>query len=178
MSWFYDTLDPLIATAAKGLVIYLIMIIYTRLSGLRTYGKLTSFDFAITIAYGSLIATIMLSKNVSAVQGTVALGVLILLQYLLSAYRKRHKRLDDLVSNTPLLLVHRGKILRENMLEVNLTEENLVAKLREANAFSLSEVHAVVMETTGDVSVLHTADKQRRLDDYLLIGVTGLPEEL
>jgi hypothetical protein len=32
------------------------------------------------------------------------------------------------------------------------------------------------METTGDVSVLHTADDQRQLNDYLLKGVVGIPD--
>lgn len=44
-----------------------------------------------------------------------------------------------------------------------VSEEDLIAKLWEANACHFSEVRAVVLETTGDVSVLHgdDLDKQR-----------------
>ena len=31
----------------------------------------------------------------------------------------------------------------------------MIAKLREANVLDISEVRAVVLETTGDISVLH-----------------------
>ncbi len=48
-----------------------------------------------------------------------------------------------------------GKILRDNLSSTNVSEGELKAKLREANVTRLSDVHAVVLETTGNVSVVH-----------------------
>ncbi|PHN02665.1 DUF421 domain-containing protein [Flavilitoribacter nigricans] len=177
MDWIFSSLDTLGTTALKALLIYLIIIIYTRISGLRTFGKLSSFDFAITIAIGSILASVILSGNVSLMQGMVALGVLITLQHIISIIRRWWKPFDHLVSNTPLLLMLDGRMLEENMQKVSLSESTLISKLREANVLNLSEVRAVIIETTGDISVLHASDQDRVLDDYLLKGVSGKPGE-
>lgn len=48
-----------------------------------------------------------------------------------------------------------GAILEHNLTRSRLTQDDLMAKLREANAFDLRHVYAVVFEATRDVSVLH-----------------------
>lgn len=63
-----------------------------------------------------------------------------------------------------------GIILTENLHKTNLSEENLIAKLREANVIDFDEVRAVVLESTGDVSVLHT-NSDKKLMDKMLKGV-------
>ena len=176
MDWIFDSWDTIRVTALKAVLIYAIIIIYTRLSGLRTFGKLSSFDFAITIAIGSIIASVILNSTVSLTQGAVALGVLIAIQFVLSKFRRWSKPVEKTVSNSPLLLMLNGKVLEENMEQVSLSENTLISKLREANVLDLSEVRAVVMETTGDVSVLHADNPDRKLSKYLLEGISGIPE--
>ena len=51
-----------------------------------------------------------------------------------------------------------------------MTRSDVLAKLREANVLAMTDVRAVVLETTGDISVLH-GDAQ--VDDILLAGVRG-----
>ena len=61
-------------------------------------------------------------------------------------------------------------ILYDNLHATNMSEEDLMAKLREANVIELSEVKAVILETTGDVSVLHgSSDKD--VDAILLQNI-------
>ncbi|MFB6098832.1 MAG: YetF domain-containing protein [Salinibacter sp.] len=47
------------------------------------------------------------------------------------------------------------EVLSDNLCRANMTEADLRAKLREANVTRLAQVRAVVMGSTGDVSVLH-----------------------
>ena len=69
-----------------------------------------------------------------------------------------------------------GVILHENLIKTNVGEDALIAKLRNANVINFSEVLAVVLETTGDMSVLHTAE-DKILMGKILQGVEGLPTE-
>ena len=48
-----------------------------------------------------------------------------------------------------------GKICEEALSAERVSKSDLIAKLREANALDMSKVKAVVLETTGDISVLH-----------------------
>ncbi len=75
-----------------------------------------------------------------------------------------------------MLLMQNGRILQDNLSSTNVGEDALIAKLREANVIDFSEVLAVVLETTGDMSVLHTAE-DKILMEKLLQGVEGLPSK-
>ena len=66
----------------------------------------------------------------------------------------------------------RGKeILWNNLKKSNVTEADLKAKLREANVIELEEVRAVIFESTGDISVLHTSKAEKVIEPWLLQGV-------
>ena len=148
--------------------IYAMVIAATRLLGLRTFSKMSSFDFAATIATGSLMASVAMATTPLAT-GAVAVAVIFGLQGVLSFGRQRG--LSRVVDNTPLLLMDGPRMLLDNMRAARITRDDLIAKLREANVLSLSQVHCVVFETTGDVSVLHNGADRDELDPELLSGV-------
>ena len=60
------------------------------------------------------------------------------------------------VAATSLLLVTHGRMLRKNMRQELITEEELWAKLREQGVSSLSEAASAFMESSGEISVLKT----------------------
>lgn len=74
-----------------------------------------------------------------------------------------------------MVLMYQGEILHQNLSKTNIGEDDLIAKQREANALNFSEVHAVILESTGDMSVLHSSENIE-LDDKLLQGVEGIPK--
>jgi len=63
---------------------------------------------------------------------------------------------NQAINNQPILLMDGPTILHENLKKAQLTVADLHSKLREANVLNYRQVKAVVFETTGDVSVLHT----------------------
>lgn len=142
------------------------VIVYVRMAGLRSFSKMSSFDFAVTVAYGSLLAGTATSGS-SLLDGLVAAAVLLGCQFLIALGRSR-SRLGALVDNEPVLLMLDGRFVEENLLKSRVTKDDVRAKLREANVLDRDEVRAVVLETTGDVSVLHGT---RDLDADLLSDV-------
>ncbi|MEO0333444.1 MAG: DUF421 domain-containing protein, partial [Bacteroidota bacterium] len=55
--WIFSSADTLFPTFISATLIYLLVILYTRLFGLRSFSKMSSFDFAMTIAVGTLLAS-------------------------------------------------------------------------------------------------------------------------
>ncbi|GGG53305.1 DUF421 domain-containing protein [Croceivirga lutea] len=168
--WFLASPKELLAIALTSIGIYISLILITRISGKRSFSKMSSFDFAITVAIGSILATAILSKSVSLIQGVVGLVVVYAIQMTV-AYLRRFAIIAQIVDNKPLLLMKKETILHENLKKAKITESDLKAKLREANVTQLAQVKAVVFESTGDISVLHAQDKSLKLEDYLLDGV-------
>ena len=171
LSWF--TVEPvnLLATVISALLIYAVLIVLVRLVGLRSFSKMTSVDFAMTIAMGSVLASTILSDTPSVPQAAVALASLFGIQWVVARLRKDTSWMEDVSDNEPIVLMAGDRILRDNLEQTRVTENDLWAKLREANVLDPGEVRAVVLETTGDISVLHGDPDGQALHPCILRGV-------
>ncbi|WP_417609765.1 DUF421 domain-containing protein [Owenweeksia hongkongensis] len=171
MDWIYSPSDPLLETIAGSFIAFVLIILLTRIIGLRSFAKFTVYDFAVTIAVGSIISSVLTSST-SIAQGFIAIAALLGLTYLFSALQKKSKTFDDVISNTPLLLMDGSKMLYDNLKSAKVQEGQVVAKLREANVLNYNQIVAVVLESTGDISVLHRASsKDDDFEERLLKGV-------
>jgi len=168
--WFELSFDTVMAIFISCIGIYIAIIFFTRIFGKRSFSKMSSFDFAMTVAVGSMIASTVLTKSVSLQHGIIGLFFVYLLQ-LIAAFLRRWKVFQNLIDNTPLLLMDGEKILFENLKKARVTESDLRSKLREANVIQLDQVKAVIFETTGDIVVLHTENEQLVVNDWLMNDV-------
>ena len=160
-----DVIEPIL----RALAVVLAVIVLYRINGLRSFSKMSGFDFALTVATGSLLAGTI--QNGTLTGGLVALVSVFAIQFGISRLRQTFHWAQRLTDNDPLLLVEDGRILHDHLKAARITEDDLYAKLRETNTFALSDVRAVVLETTGDISVLHASDASHRLDPEILRGV-------
>lgn len=152
--------------------IYLALILFSRIAGLRSFAQMTNFDLAATVTFGSMAATTSISTEVSLWQGAVGMAVLFAVQALI-AYLRRRKRIEDVVDNRPLLLMDGSEVLTESLAAARMTEDDLRSKLRLAGVVRVEQVAAVVLETTGSVSVLTVDAEGRSLDPVILNSVRG-----
>ena len=137
--WFEASETSLVAITLSAIGIFILVILYTRIAGKRSFSKMSSFDFAMTVASGSILASTIVLKNVSLVQGAVALLVVYILQ-LVTAYLRRYPAFQKITDNDPILLMKDGEIYYDNLKKARVTESDLRGKLREANVIQLSEV--------------------------------------
>ncbi|WP_179344990.1 DUF421 domain-containing protein [Winogradskyella ursingii] len=161
------TLQETIWLILSVLGIFTIVIVITRIFGLRTFAKMSSFDFASTIAVGSILASIILNNDYSLLKGGIALATIIGFQTLFSYLVRRSDFFQKLFTNKPQLIMWNGEIQYENLKKCNVGKDDLIAKLREANVHSFNEVKAVIFESTGDVSVIHNSEN-KSIDEDLL----------
>lgn len=161
-------LDLLIRTLFLGPVGLLWVIAIVRMIGLRTFSKMTAFDFIITIATGSLLANAATATEWGAFfQASLAILVILFVQFVLAHARRNSEVVSDILENEPLLLVDNGKWNEDALRHARVADGDVWAKLREANVLDIANLQAVVLETTGDISVLHG----ETLDRKILTGV-------
>ena len=151
---FNTSWETVMLISASAIGIYVAIILLTRIIGKRSFSKMSSFDFAMTVAVGSIVATTILSSSVKLIEGLVGLTMIYVLQISI-ALARRNKTVQNMVDNSPLLLMDGEKIISSNLRKARVTEGDLRSKLREANVTELSQIKAVIFETTGDISVLH-----------------------
>lgn len=151
---------PLFDAVLRGLILGPLTLLWitalTRMIGLRTFSKMTAFDFVATIATGSLLAQAAGSSDWKEfIQAVIAVAMVLTAQRIIAAIRFRSDSFRDAIENEPILLMSRGSFHRKAMAKVRVSEADIRTKLRQANVADPDQVEAVVLETTGDISVLH-----------------------
>jgi uncharacterized membrane protein YcaP (DUF421 family) len=151
---FFQSWAGLGRTLVVGALAYAALVLLLRISGKRTLTKLNAFDLVVTVALGSTLATILLSKSVALAEGVLALALLISLQYSITWLSVRSARFQTLIKAEPTLLLHRGRFLDDAMRTQRVTREEILAALRASSAANAGDVAAVVLETDGSISVI------------------------
>ncbi len=153
--------------------IWLTVVILARIAGVRSFSKMSGFDFAVTVAIGSVVAGISLSPNPPLLQGVFALVILFAVQIGAASLRVYFPAISAVMDNQARLIMIGDEMIKDQMLKAKIGEGDLRAKLREANVIDFAQIEAVVAETTGDISVLHRDLDGPHLDPGLLEGVIG-----
>lgn len=140
--------------ALTAVIGYGAIVLVLRLSGKRTLTDLNAFDFVVTVALGSMLASTILSPSVSLADGLVGLVALVVCQLVVAFASSRSAIARRAFKAEPTLVVHRGELLRDAMRDVRLSEAEVLAAVRNAGFADLADIHAVVLETNGALSVI------------------------
>ncbi|WP_421862959.1 DUF421 domain-containing protein [Parvibaculum sp.] len=157
----FDSWSGLARVLIVGTAAYAMLIVFLRISGKRTLSKMNAFDLVVTVALGSTLATVLLSRSVPLAEGVLALALLICLQFVLTWASVRSRRVRDLIKSEPALLVRDGVYLEGAMRKERMTREEIDAALRDSGVAALSGAAAVVLETDGSLSVVESGGGRR-----------------
>lgn len=154
----FDRLNPLLNTILLAPIGYIAIIAMLRISGKRTLSKWNSFDFVVTIAFGSVLASILISTQDKFGIGILAFALLILFQYIVSWIAVRSSAIQKLIKAEPALLVYRGKMQHQVLKRERIAEGEVLAAIRSSGIAAIEDTDAVVLETDGSFSVIENID--------------------
>ena len=158
---FFSNWQTLGRTLVIGVLAYVVLIVLLRISGKRTLSKMNAFDFVVTVALGSTLATITLNSDVALAEGALALGLLVALQFVVTWSSVRLPWVRKVVTGEPRMLLYQGELLTQAMKSMRITEQELRACVRQSGMPSLQELEAVVLETDGSLSVIKGSGASR-----------------
>ena len=156
---FYQGWEGIVRTLVVGVLAYAALVGALRVSGNRTLSKLNAFDLVVTVALGSVLASILLSEGVALAEGVVAFVLLIALQWGVAALSVRSKGFAQLVRSEPRLLVRDGEKLTRAMAQARVTGAEIDTVMRTSGFIDHSDVSAVILESDGSFSVVGTGEK-------------------
>lgn len=151
---FVDSAHGLLRVLVVGPLAYIALIVMLRITGKRTLAKMNAFDFVVTVALGSTLATILLSKGVALLEGVLAFVVLTGLQFVIAWSVLRSERLADAVKSAPRRLLTDGVIDDDALVAERVTAGEVKAAIRKSGYGDLSMVVAVFLETDGSFTVI------------------------
>lgn len=157
------------ALALALVVAYGWLVVVLRASGKRTLAKLSALDFVVTIALGSTLSAVVVSRDIPLVEGMLALLGLVALQYGAARSTRQWEWFDRLVKSHPTALLVHGRLREDAMARNRVRADEVAAAVRKDGFASLGDVACVVLETDGTFSVL-----DRLGDGTALDGVEGI----
>jgi len=156
----FDNLSQIIKILLTGSLTYVVLIVMLRVSGKRTLSQMNAFDFIVTVALGSTLASALLSKDTPLAEGVTGLALLIVLQFIVSWSSVRVPFINKLVKSEPRLLFFQGEFKTKAMQEERIGKEELLQAVRSQGILSLDQAEAIVLETNGKFSIIKTSDKK------------------
>jgi uncharacterized membrane protein YcaP (DUF421 family) len=151
---FLASAASLAATAGIAVAAYAALVVALRIGGKRTLSKWNAFDLVVTVALGSSLATVVLSRQTPLLQGLLAFAMLVLLQFAVSWLALRVPRIERAIKSEPALLVWRGRADAAALRRERVTLAEVRAAVRSSGAARVEDVDAVVLETDGSISVI------------------------
>ena len=151
---FFDSWDNIYRVIVVGIAAYVALVIVLRISGNRTLSKMNSFDLVVTVAFGSTLSTILVSRDVSLAVGMAALALLVLLQLAITWCSVRSSLVNRLVKTRPTILLRDGALCDDALKRVRVTADEIMAAVRKQGRGSLHDIDLVVLEADGSLSVI------------------------
>jgi len=154
---FLEDWQSLLELVVVGVLTYMALVMLLRVSGKRTLSKMNMFDFIVTVALGSIFATIIVNEDISLMRGVVAAATLIFSQYVVTSLSTRFSWFQEIVKGEPTLLYYEDHFLTKNMLKERTTKEEIYQAMRKQGLLTMEQVYAVVLETDGTFTAIPTS---------------------
>jgi uncharacterized membrane protein YcaP (DUF421 family) len=139
----------------RGVIIYFILLMILRVSGRRTLGQMTTFDFVLLLIIAETTQQALLGEDFSLTNAGLLIVTLIGIDIGLSLLRERWPRLSGLIEGLPLILVEDGRPIKERVDQSRVGEEDILAAARESQGIErMEQIKYAVLERNGGISII------------------------
>lgn len=173
---FECNLNDILRILCSAVIAYVLIIFYIRILGKRSTSELNNFDWIVTVSVGSIVASTVILKDVSVIEGAISAFVLVMLQFIVTKFMYQSDSLREVIKSTPQLLLFEGKFIEDNMKKERILKPEVYAAIRQKGLKSIKQIYAVVLETNSKISVIPNENSEEI--GFSLSDVQGLPDGL
>jgi uncharacterized membrane protein YcaP (DUF421 family) len=145
--------EGVVRTLFVGVLAYVVLVAFLRMSGKRTLAKLNAFDLVVTVALGSTLSAILLQESIALAEGAAASALLIAMQYSVAFLSVRWQGFAKLVRSEPSLLIRNGDFCDAALRSERVTRDEAVGAIRAAGGRAVEDASFVILESDGTMSV-------------------------
>lgn len=144
----------------KTFIIYAYLLLIMRLMGKREVGQLQTFELVVSMIIADVAAVPIYDEKASLLNVIISVGTLFLLHVIIAIINLKSVKGREILCGRPRILIEKGKIDEEALKKEFLTINELQERLREKDVFNLGEVEYVILETSGQISIVLKPDKR------------------
>lgn len=172
---WHEVLMPKLSWAEKlvrPLLVYIVLLFIFRIANKREMASATVFDFLIILMISNVVQNAMIGDDNSVLGAAAGAAILVILSSLLNRATSRNVKVRAILEGSPVLLVQEGKVEKEMMTRLNVSDNDLLAAIRKQGIIRLNDVAFAILELDGSISVIKR-DDDKRPHDCLPFEVAG-----
>ena len=144
----------------RTIFLYTLVLLVMRFMGKREIGQMQPFELVIAIMIADLASTPMSEIGIPILYGIIPILGLLFMHIIISVLNIKSIRVREIICGKPRILVNKGIIDETALIKENFTINELQERLRVNNINSLSDVEYVILETSGQISVISKSEKR------------------
>jgi uncharacterized membrane protein YcaP (DUF421 family) len=149
---------PFLNLIVRAVLVYAFVLLMIRISGKREIGSMGAIEFVTMLLISNAVQNSMNGGDNSVTGGLILAATLIAMSFILEALSYRYRWFRKAVEGNPILLIHKGKILKKNMKLERLHEADLRILLRKQGIHNYAEISSAILESDGTLSVTKIND--------------------
>lgn len=139
----------------RGVAIYVALMIFFRITGKRSLGEATTFDFVLLLIVGEATQQALLGDDFSVTNAVLVILTLMVMDIAMNWLKERSPRLDKAMEDLPVVLVSEGQPLEERMSAEGVDRDDVLIAARKAQGLArMEEIRYAVLERDGSISII------------------------
>jgi uncharacterized membrane protein YcaP (DUF421 family) len=139
----------------RAAAIYGLLLLVFRLTGNRSLGQITTFDFILLLIISEAIQNGMVGSDHSVTNAFVLVLTLLTLDIVLSLLKSRLPAVERWLEGVPLVIVEHGHPLRDRMQQSRVDVSDVLTAARKLHGLErLDQIKYAVLERSGDISII------------------------
>ena len=142
-------------TVERCIVIYVFLLLVIRVSGRRTLGELTAFDFVLLLIIGETAGTTILGDDLSITSGVLSILTLVTIEVGLSLAKQRWRVIERWVDGLPTILVEDGQPFQDRLDRSRVDVEDVLEAARKKQGLErMEQIKYAVLERDGSINII------------------------
>lgn len=155
----------MLLTFVRTIILYILVLIVMRFMGKREISQLQPFELAISIMIADLATIPMAEPGIPITNGIIPILGLLVMHLAISVINLKSVKLREIICGKPSILIHRGRIMEQNMKKERFTINELEERLRGNNVFNIGDVEYAILETSGQVTLIQKPNKRTTIPE-------------
>ncbi len=151
---FFDNIDKLGRIVVTAVMVYVLIVITTKVSGKRSTSQLNNFDWIVTVMIGSLGASTILLKDIPFIEGASSIVALYVMQFLVTKYASISPEFSSFILSEPRIVFYQGQFLPDAMRAERLTRQEIECAMRSEGVNSFDDIEAIVFESDAKLTII------------------------
>jgi uncharacterized membrane protein YcaP (DUF421 family) len=139
---------------ARGVVVYVLVMILMRVSGKRAVGQFTPFDLVMLILIGNAVQNGINGGDNSLSGALLMATTLVALNYLTAWLAARSVWFEHIIEGQAVIVARDGQVFHDILRRELVSRDDFDEALRNNNVRDVSDVELAILETNGKISVI------------------------